>query len=136
MSKRAKRKADVAPKFPVRREVRKPVDSLRLHQVLHAPALRGHPGQLCVAEAAGVLLGVEIQPLTVGRVFRTIEMAAASIRIAGLASGRRDQGEPTGNGELPARQFDESQRRTIRGDTMQKVVATWIMRHARSRAAL
>jgi hypothetical protein len=85
----ARRKADIARKFAVLRQVREPVNRLRLNQTLNAAAFGGRAGQLRVARAAGELLGVEIQPGAVGRILRAIEMPAAGLGIARLASGRR-----------------------------------------------
>jgi hypothetical protein len=65
MPERARRKADIARKFAVRRQVREPVNRLRFHQTLNAAAFGGYAGQLRVAWTAGELLGVEIQPGTV-----------------------------------------------------------------------
>jgi hypothetical protein len=131
MPERAGRKADVVREFVVRRQLREPVDRLGIHERFNAAALSAYPIQLRVTGAAGELLGVEIQPGPVG----PVEVAAASLWIVGLTSGGRYECEPTRSRKVSAREFDESQRRPVRADTVEEVITARVVRNAPCGAA-
>jgi hypothetical protein len=62
-------------------------------------------------------------------------VAAASLGIVGLTSGGRYECEPTRSRKVSAREFDESQRRPVRADTLEEVIAARVVRNAPHGAA-
>jgi hypothetical protein len=62
-------------------------------------------------------------------------VAAASLGIVGLTSGGRYECEPTRSRKVSAREFDESQRRPVRADTVEEVIMARVVRNAPRGAA-
>jgi hypothetical protein len=103
------------------------INGVRFDQALQCPTRGGDAGKLCVPGPCAELLGVEVDPRSVGGILRAVDVPCPRRQVAGLAPRSRNHREPAGRREVTAWQIDEGQCGAIRADSMEEVVTSGVV---------